>query len=222
MSATPKKTTTKGIRYTDAQKQEVITFANKWNADKGRGGQAEAARRFGISVLTVAGWIKAGSEPKAAKAAAPAPAKAPKVVKIVKVTKASKAAKATATPAVKQDAPQGKRYTDAQKQEVVSYVLEVNTAKGRGGLSAAVAKYKVSPLTISGWIKKAGMVTKAPKAAKAPKTPKAVKPAAPAKVAKVKAPATGGLSAKAAVAIGNQVAKLEKQLAKLKLTLGKL
>ena len=42
------------------------------------------------------------------------------------------------------------------------------------------------------------------------------------KVAKVKAPATGGLSAKVAIAIGNQVTKLEKQLTKLKLTIGKL
>ena len=43
MSANSKKTTTKGKRYTDAQKQEVVAFVNKVNADKGRGGQAAAA-----------------------------------------------------------------------------------------------------------------------------------------------------------------------------------
>ncbi len=50
----------------------------------------------------------------------------------------------------------GKRYTDAEKQEVVDYVNEVNSAKGRGGQSAASKKFKISPLTISGWIKKSG------------------------------------------------------------------
>jgi len=199
MSAIPKKTTKKGIRYTDAQKQEVVAYANKWNADNGRGGQAKAAEKFSVSVLTVAGWLKANNAPKAAKAA-----------------KAPKAAKATATPAVKQATPQGKRYTDEQKQEVIAYVLAVNTAKGRGGLSAAVAKFGVSPLTISGWIQKAGVATKPAKAAKAPKAPAA---AVPAKVAKVKAPAAGGLSAKAVIALGNQVDKVEKHFSKLKLML---
>jgi len=110
--------------------------------------------------------------------------------------------------AAKQATPQGKRYSDAQKQEVITHVAAVNAAKGRGGLSAAVAKYKVSPLTITGWMKKAGVATKPAKATK------------PAQVAKVKAPATGGLSAKAVIALGNQVAKLEKQFSKLKLMLG--
>ena len=96
MSAIPKKTTKKGIRYTDAQKQEVIAFANKWNADNGRGGQAKATEKFGISVLTVAGWLKAAKAPKTAKA--PKAGKAPKVGKAVKTPKAAKAAKTAATP----------------------------------------------------------------------------------------------------------------------------
>ena len=87
---------------------------------------------------------------------------------------------------------------------MVAFVLAYNSANGRGGLSAAVAKFKVSPLTISGWIQKAGVATK---------------PAKAAKVAKVKAPATGGMSAKAVIALGNQVAKVEKHFSKLKLML---
>jgi len=203
MSANSKKTTTKGKRYTDAQKQEVVAYANKVNADNGRGGQAAAARKYGISVLTVSGWLKAGGAPKAAK-----PVKAAKV----------------AAKKGKKDSPQGKRYTDAQKQEVIAYVLAVNTAKGRGGLSAATAKFHISPLTISGWIKKAGVkmpkAAKAAKPAKVAKAPKAPKAAKPAKVAKVKAPAASGVSPKAVIALGNQIAKLEKQFSKLKMMIG--
>ncbi|MBB5350027.1 transposase-like protein [Haloferula luteola] len=52
----------------------------------------------------------------------------------------------------------GKRYTDAEKQEVVDYVNEINSSKGRGGQSAASKKFKISPLTISGWLKKSDSV----------------------------------------------------------------
>jgi transposase-like protein len=67
----------------------------------------------------------------------------------------------------------GIRYTDAKKQEIVAFVAKYNAANGRGGQSAASAKYKVTPLTISGWLKSAGVKT--PKAKKAAK--KAVKKA---------------------------------------------
>lgn len=63
--------------------------------------------------------------------------------------------------------PTGIRYTDSQKQEIVAFVAKYNAANGRGGQSAASAKYKVTPLTISGWLKSAGV--KAPKAKKAAK-----------------------------------------------------
>lgn len=189
MSATSKKSTTKGKRYTDAQKQEVVAFAQKVNAENGRGGQAAAARKYGISVLTVSGWLKAGASAKAPKPAA-----------------AAKVAAKPAKKAGKKTSPQGKRYTDAQKKEVVDYVLAVNTSKGRGGLSAATKKFRISPLTISSWLKKAGV-----------QTTKAAKAAKPAKVAKVKAAPASGLSAKGVIALGNQVAKVDKHLAKLKL-----
>jgi hypothetical protein len=56
----------------------------------------------------------------------------------------------------------GIRYTDTQKKEIVAFVAKYNADNGRGGQSAASAKYKVTPLTISGWLKSAGV--KAPKA----------------------------------------------------------
>jgi transposase-like protein len=47
-----------GIRYSPAQKQEVIDFVSAYNASNGRGGQSEAARKFNISILTVSAWLK--------------------------------------------------------------------------------------------------------------------------------------------------------------------
>lgn len=51
----------KGVRYTMEQKQEVVDFVNAHNALHGRGGQSEAARRFNLSLLTVAAWLKKSS-----------------------------------------------------------------------------------------------------------------------------------------------------------------
>jgi len=79
----------------------------------------------------------------------------------------------------------GVRYSDSKKQEVVDFVIAYNSANGRGGQSAASKKFKVTPLTISAWIKgsgkkaaaKPGKKTKPAKAAKPAKAPKAAKTA---------------------------------------------
>jgi len=53
-----KKKTGKGKRYSDAERQKVISFVNKVNAAKGRGGVAQASRKFGISQLSIGNWLK--------------------------------------------------------------------------------------------------------------------------------------------------------------------
>jgi len=45
-----------------------------------------------------------------------------------------------------------KRYTDAQKQEILDFI----DSQGRGGQTKAVKKYKVTAATISSWRKKSG------------------------------------------------------------------
>ena len=78
----------------------------------------------------------------------------------------------------KKAAATGVRYTDAQKKEVVDFVIAYNSANGRGGQSAASKKFKVTPLTISGWIKASGSKAAKPaKKAKVAKAPKAAKKA---------------------------------------------
>ena len=67
MSSKAKKTAKKaakksgrGKRYSAAEKKTVVDFVNEVNASKGRGGQSAASKKFGISPLTIASWLKAG------------------------------------------------------------------------------------------------------------------------------------------------------------------
>lgn len=49
-----------------------------------------------------------------------------------------------------------KRYSSDQKKEIVAFVEKHDTEIGRGGKSAAVAKYGISPISLSAWIKSTG------------------------------------------------------------------
>ena len=54
----------------------------------------------------------------------------------------------------------GKRYTAAEKSKVIAMVEKVNAEKGRGGITAASGKFGVTPLTISAWMRNAGLATR--------------------------------------------------------------
>lgn len=49
-------------RYTEVEKQEILRFVNKVNQDKGRGGVSAAVREFGVSPITVNGWLRSQKE----------------------------------------------------------------------------------------------------------------------------------------------------------------
>lgn len=51
----------KGRRYTAKEKAEIIAFVDKVNAEKGRGGQSAASKKFKISPLTISSWIRSGA-----------------------------------------------------------------------------------------------------------------------------------------------------------------
>ena len=51
----------------------------------------------------------------------------------------------------------GKRYTDKEKAQVLSFVEKTNAENGRGGITAASKKFGITPLTISNWMKKTGI-----------------------------------------------------------------
>lgn len=58
------------------------------------------------------------------------------------------------------------RYDQKAKDEVVAFILKYNEENNRGGQSAAAAKYKISPITIGNWLKKAGVKKGAKRKAK--------------------------------------------------------
>lgn len=155
MSTKSKKAGSTGVRYTDAQKKEVVDFVAKYNSENGRGGQSAAAKKFKVTQLTISAWLKAfggkaakGAKPaKAAKAAKSAPAKPAKIEK-AKKSKMSVNSK------------KGMRYSVEQKQEVIDFVTEYNSKHGRGGQSHAAKKFGLSVLTVSSWLKGVGAKTK--------------------------------------------------------------
>lgn len=157
------KKATKGRRYTPAEKKKVVDFVNEHNAANGRGGQSEAAKKFNISQLTIAKWRKQGvkdGSPSSTPAAASGSAaeSAPKAKKGAK-----KAAKKSAKKAA---GGKGQRYSAAEKQAILDFVVDYDRQHGRGGQTAAAEKYDVSPLTISNWKKNSG---KAPRKMGRPK-----------------------------------------------------
>ena len=82
MSTTAKKSAVKGVRYTPAQKKEVVDFATGYNAANGRGGLSKAAEKFNGSQITVGTWLKAAGAPAPGKKTAGKVAKAPKALKV--------------------------------------------------------------------------------------------------------------------------------------------
>ena len=205
MSTTPKKNSARRIRYTDAQKKEIVDFVASYNAANDRGGQSEAAKKFKVSPISVGAWMKGTGAAAPQKAA-----KAPKAPKAAKKAKAPKAAKA---PKGKRKGNTRSRYTAEQKKEVVDFTVAYNATNGRGGQSAAAAKFQVSPITVMAWLKAAGVKAspkKGKKAAKAPKAPKAAKAA--------KVSSSDGFDAKlgALLALSKEIAKSETALAQLK------
>lgn len=48
-----------GKRYSNEEKAEIVQFVEAFNAQNGRGGQTAAVRKFGISQLSLAAWLKA-------------------------------------------------------------------------------------------------------------------------------------------------------------------
>ena len=214
MSTKSKKKAQTGVRYSNEEKQKVVDFVSEYNSSKGRGGQSVAAKKFKVTPLTIATWIKSLGK----KTAAPAkPVKAAKSAKAAKPAKAVKPAKASKPAKSAGASKMGVRYSPEQKQEVVKFVQDFNAANGRGGQSRAADKFKLSVLTVSAWLKAAGV--KGGKVAKAPKAVKVSKKAA--KGAVVKSPkasaAPAGLAAKVAslVNISEQVNQAEKELEKL-------
>lgn len=198
MSSKSKKAKSLGVRYTPEQKKEIVEFVQEYNEANGRGGQSAAVSKFKVTPITIGAWLKAagvskkkGKPAKAAKAAKPAKAK----------KKAAKKAKGGAKKGTK---GAGKRYSAAEKQEVIDFVNSYNASNGRGGQSEAARKFNISILTVSAWLKKSGnKVAKSGKAVAAAKSSAKVSSALTAKVASL-------------IQMSDRIQKAELELAKLR------
>jgi hypothetical protein len=58
MSTSNKKDIVRGKRYTSEEKGKIISYVEDYNASNGRGGQSSAAKKFGVSQLTVSSWLQ--------------------------------------------------------------------------------------------------------------------------------------------------------------------
>jgi transposase-like protein len=200
MSNRSNKKASTGVRYTAEEKKNIVDFVVSHNLANGRGGQSAASKKFKVTPLTISAWLKAsGAAPKG---------KAKKAAKVAKATKPAKASKPAKSAG---KTKKGMRYSAEQKQEVVDFVSSYNSSNGRGGQSQAAKKFTLSVLTVSSWLKNAGV--------KGGAKSKVVKAAKGKKVAATagRAAAPAGLAAKVAslVDINEQVRQAEVQLEKL-------
>lgn len=53
----------KAKRYTPSQKTEILNFIAQFNNKNGRGGQTAAAKKFGVSQLSLSKWVNEGTAP---------------------------------------------------------------------------------------------------------------------------------------------------------------
>ena len=54
---------TRGKRYSSAEKIKILSFVESYNVANGRGGAAEASRKYDISQLTIGNWLKSVGAP---------------------------------------------------------------------------------------------------------------------------------------------------------------
>lgn len=104
--------------------------------------------KVGISTISEITMAKNTTKATAPKAKAPAPK--------TKVPAPKVKAKAKARVSVPKAPSRGKRYSNTEKAEILTFVDNHNAKNGRGGAAAASRKYQVSQLTIGNWLREAG------------------------------------------------------------------
>lgn len=106
-----------------------------------------------------------------------------------------------------------KRYSSDEKKEIIAFVEKHDAENGRGGKTAAVAKYGISPISLSAWVKSAGgPVSSGKKRGRKASSKKA------AKTVKVTGTKVGSLAGKLneLTALAGQIEKVESDLGKLR------
>ncbi|MEY3394469.1 MAG: hypothetical protein RL346_705 [Verrucomicrobiota bacterium] len=108
----------------------------------------------------------------------------------------------------------GKRYTPEEKNSIIAFITEHNATNGRGGQSAAAAKFGISQITLASWLKKSGVKAKR-KSTKSSKTAKRKSVSKSSKQSAAKSvTSTSGIQKKlgALLTLGQEIEKLERTL----------
>jgi transposase-like protein len=107
----------------------------------------------------------------------------------------------------------GKRYTPEEKNSIIAFITEHNATNGRGGQSAAAAKFGISQITLASWLKKSGVKAKR-KSTKSSKTAKRKSTKSSKQSAAKSVTSTSGIQKKlgALLTLGQEIEKLERTL----------
>lgn len=62
MSDTQINKVVRGQKYSKEAKAEIIEFVNNYNSENGRGGNTAAVKKYGISQITIANWMRKTSK----------------------------------------------------------------------------------------------------------------------------------------------------------------
>lgn len=119
------------------------------------------------------------------------------------------------------------RYDQKTKDEVVAFITKHNEENGRGGQSAAAAKWNLNPITVKSWMENAGVASpgksskKKKKVAGTAKRTGKAETADTAAVAKkpVAAPRSVSAALKRMMAIQEQIGDLQSEYQSLKASL---
>ena len=114
------------------------------------------------------------------------------------------------------------RYDQKTKDEVVAFITKYNEENGRGGQSAAAAKWKLNPITVKAWMEKAGVASPGKKSKKKKKVAKA--PSKKTRVAKKKAAASSSTTASSSSSVDalKRMVEIQEQLEALQSEYDKL
>jgi hypothetical protein len=55
--------TRRSVRYTGEQQDAILSFVREYQEKNGRGAQAAAVKKFGVSAITLSKWLKASGKP---------------------------------------------------------------------------------------------------------------------------------------------------------------
>ena len=135
----------RGKTITEAEKRQIVAFAQDYDARNGSGGAMEAGKLTGLHYTTVARWRREAN------------ATGPKLLKkgeFQKPFEEQENEAATKPTRASQREGSGKRFTDKEKRSILKWLEQDTARNGYGAISRACKKFNTTAASISTWKKK--------------------------------------------------------------------